>query len=163
MVPLTTVEWEGKLAAVLFGQGCPWRCRYCHNTSLVPADGKLTPWEDVMAFLQDRVGLIDGVVFSGGEPTAQAALLPAMREVADLGFALALHTNGGQPKLLQELLDAGLPQLHRHGRKGAVRPLRPDHAGARQRAPRPSQSVSAIIKSGVDYEFRTTYPLGSVE
>jgi len=60
---------------VVFCQGCPWRCGYCHNSDLIPARGDSEiPWEDVLAFLRRRQGLLDGVVFSGGEPTLQAAL-----------------------------------------------------------------------------------------
>ena len=80
LTPLSTSDWPGMLAAVVFCQGCPWRCGYCHNPGLIPARGdNEIPWEDVLAFLRRRQGLLDGVVFSGGEPTAQAGLLDAMR------------------------------------------------------------------------------------
>lgn len=156
LIPLTTVEWEGRLAAVVFAQGCPWRCRYCHNTSLVSPNGPLIPWEEVMDLLHDRVGLVDCVVFSGGEPTAQAALPDAIAAAGALGYQIALHTNGGNPKLLGELLEWGLLNYVAMDVKG---PFSRYHEITRRRGSgrKAQESVSAIIRSGVAYEFRTTY------
>ncbi|WP_294637090.1 anaerobic ribonucleoside-triphosphate reductase activating protein [uncultured Aquabacterium sp.] len=99
--PLSTTDWPGKLAAVVFVQGCPWRCHYCHNPDLqarLVAD--TTRWHRVLDTLVQRVGLLDGVVFSGGEPTLDAALPHAMRQVRDLGFEVGLHTAGLYPDRL---------------------------------------------------------------
>ncbi|MBI3069525.1 MAG: 4Fe-4S cluster-binding domain-containing protein, partial [Betaproteobacteria bacterium] len=69
LVPLTTTDYPGRLAAVVFCQGCPWRCGYCHNPHLLPAR-RTAPiaWHAVRDFLERRRGLLDAVVFSGGEP-----------------------------------------------------------------------------------------------
>ena len=105
ITPLTTIDFPGRLAAVLYGQGCPWRCGYCHNPELLDATTPATvPWPEVLAFLQSRQGLLDGVVFSGGEPTLQAALPAALAQVRALGFQTALHTGGMYPERLQALL-----------------------------------------------------------
>jgi len=156
LTPLTTVEWEGKLAAVVFAQGCPWRCRYCHNTSLVPADGALISWPDVLAFLRERAGLIDGIVFSGGEPTAQAAVHGAVVAAKDLGYQIALHTNGGHPRVLKGLLEAGLLDYVAMDVKA---PFSRYHEVTRRRGSgrKAQESVGAIVGAGVAYEFRTTY------
>ena len=64
---LSASDYPGKLAAVVFCQGCAWRCGYCHNPELQPARGAYEiPWADVLAFLEKRRGLLDAVVFSGG-------------------------------------------------------------------------------------------------
>jgi pyruvate formate lyase activating enzyme len=98
-------DYPGKLAAVVFCQGCAWRCGYCHNPELQPARGRAEiPWRDVMSFLERRRGLLDAVVFSGGEPTLQAGLAAAMREVKALGFLVGLHTAGIVPRRLAEVL-----------------------------------------------------------
>jgi len=106
--PLSTTDWPGQLAAVVFVQGCPWRCHYCHNPSLQPRQtecGRDTQaWGQVLGTLQQRQGLLDGVVFSGGEPTLDAALAPAMREVRALGFQVGLHTAGLYPQRLASVL-----------------------------------------------------------
>jgi pyruvate formate lyase activating enzyme len=105
LVPFTTTDYPGKLAAVVFAQGCPWRCGYCHNPHLLPARGTdEVDWGAVLAWLDTRRGLLDAVVFSGGEPTAQAALGGAMRAVRDKGFGVGLHTGGIYPRRLAEVV-----------------------------------------------------------
>jgi pyruvate formate lyase activating enzyme len=105
LTAMTTVDYPGELSAVVFCQGCPWRCRYCHNGHLLTAtrDG-LLPWSQLIAFLERRRGLLDAVVFSGGEPTLQSALPQAVEEVASLGFKIGLHTAGPYPGRLRPLL-----------------------------------------------------------
>ena len=154
LTPLSTSDWPGKLAAVVFCQGCPWRCGYCHNPGLIPARGESEiPWDEVLAFLHRRQGLLDGVVFSGGEPTAQADLLEAMREVRALGFKIGLHTGGAYPKHLAALLplvdwvgfDVKAPFADYPRVTGA--------AGSGERA---LISLQQVLASGVDHELRTT-------
>ena len=101
LTPLTTIDFPGRLAAVLYCQGCSWRCTYCHNTELLDAaTPPALPWPDALAFLHRRRGLLDGVVFSGGEPTLQAALADALAAVRALGMQTALHTAGMYPQRL---------------------------------------------------------------
>lgn len=105
LVPLSTVDWPGHLAAVAFLQGCPWRCTYCHNSAILdPRTPTTVHWSEVADLLARRTGLLDGIVFSGGEPTRQAALLPAMHEVREAGFTIGLHTGGAYPNRLAALL-----------------------------------------------------------
>ncbi len=105
LTPFSSVDWPGKLAATVFTQGCPWTCFYCHNPALIdphlPGD---RPWSDVLAFLARRRGLLDGVVFSGGEPTMQRGLALAITDVQELGFPVGLHTGGAYPALLGDIL-----------------------------------------------------------
>jgi pyruvate formate lyase activating enzyme len=105
MTPFTTIDYPGELAAVVFCQGCPWRCRYCQNTGLLDA-GTQAPmrWEDVSAFLERRAGLLDAVVFSGGEPTLQRGVDAAVAQAHTLGFKVGLHTAGCYPERLEKLL-----------------------------------------------------------
>ncbi len=106
--PLSTTDWPGQLAAVVFVQGCPWRCHYCHNPSLQTRQsgcGRGThTWDRLLGTLKQRQGLLDGVVFSGGEPTLDAALESAMHEVRALGFQVGLHTAGLYPQRLARVL-----------------------------------------------------------
>ena len=103
--PLSTVDWPDELCAVVFTQGCGWHCRYCHNPHLIPFKPNSTiRWEQVRQWLDRRKGLLDGVVFSGGEPTHHAGLAEAMKQVVELGFRVGLHTGGPQPKVLEPLL-----------------------------------------------------------
>ena len=102
---LSSCDYPGKLAAVVYCQGCAWRCTYCHNPELQPARSAFEiPWPEVTAFLEKRRGLLDAVVFSGGEPTQQPGLAAAMREVKAMGFLVGLHTAGVVPRRLAEVL-----------------------------------------------------------
>jgi pyruvate formate lyase activating enzyme len=105
IVPFSTTDWPGRLAAVVFAQGCPWRCGYCHNPHLIPFRGDdERDWPSVLAWLATRKGLLEAVVFSGGEPTAQPGLVDALRDARELGFLTGLHTAGIYPRGLPELL-----------------------------------------------------------
>ncbi|MBS0310020.1 MAG: anaerobic ribonucleoside-triphosphate reductase activating protein [Proteobacteria bacterium] len=154
LTPLSTTDWPGMLAAVVFCQGCPWRCGYCHNPGLVPARGDSEiPWPDVQAFLRRRQGLLDAVVFSGGEPTAQAGLVDAVREVRALGFKIGLHTGGMYAQRLAEVL----PLVDWVGLD--VKAPFADYAcitGAAGSGERALAGLQQVLASGVDHEIRTT-------
>ena len=106
LVSFTTIDYPGKLAAVLFLKGCPLNCKYCSNPHLIPlGEGEYDP-EKVFDWLRARVGKLEGVVFSGGEALMQAdATIEYMKRVHDLGFAIGLHTNGFYPDLLKKVND----------------------------------------------------------
>ncbi|WP_026459241.1 anaerobic ribonucleoside-triphosphate reductase activating protein [Schaalia vaccimaxillae] len=109
LVPMSTVDWPGKFAASLFLQGCPWLCPYCQNSAIIdPKIPGVVAWSALEDLLARRHGLLDGVVFSGGEATRQIALGAGMRRVRELGFGVGLHTAGPYPTRLRELLDEGL-------------------------------------------------------
>ena len=158
LTPLTTIDFPGRLAAVVFLQGCPWRCGYCHNPGLLGADAPpQQPWSQVLAFLQRRQGLLDGVVFSGGEPTAQAGLAEAVAEVRALGFDVGLHTAGMYPErlaaLLRRLAWVGLDikgPWHRYDSITGVR-----GSGVKAQA-----ALAQLLAAGAAHECRTTWHEG---
>lgn len=155
---LSTVDWPGQLAAVVFCQGCAWRCAYCHNPHLLAfalaADAPTAPsWPQILEWLPRRRGLLDAVVFSGGEATLQSGLPEALRAVRAMGFKTGLHTGGPLPGRFALCLpwldwvgfDFKAPfeayetvTLHRHG----------DQA---------RQSLRLLRESGVACEIRTTW------
>lgn len=155
--PLTTVEWPGRLSAVVFLQGCPWRCRYCHNAELTPLTASgMTPWSATVELLEARRGFIDAVIFSGGEPTLQSELPAALRQVAQMGFEVALETNGFDPEALQAALATGAVSFVAMDIKAPfedyalITQVPSSGRGARE-------SVGVVLASGIDCEFRTTY------
>lgn len=104
-VPLSTCDWEGKLVSTLFSQGCPMACVFCHNPSLIDPRGIPTvEWETVRKHLTSRRGLLDGVVFSGGEPTMHLGLVDRALEVKEMGYAVGVHTAGSFPQRIQGLV-----------------------------------------------------------
>jgi len=154
LTPLTTVDYPGELAAVVFCQGCPWRCRYCHNGHLLPPRAaELIPWAQVHAFLEARRGLLDAVVFSGGEPTLQPALAAAMIEVRALGFKVGLHSSGAYPARIEALL----PLLDWVGLDIKALPADyPAITGVPGSGERAWASLRLLLAAGVPLQVRTT-------
>lgn len=106
LVSFTTIDYPGKLAAVLFLVGCPLRCAYCSNPHLLDiGPGEYDP-DKILEWLQTRIGKLEAVVFSGGEALMQGdATIEYMRRVRDMGFAIGLHTNGFFPERLAAAAD----------------------------------------------------------
>lgn len=103
LVPYSSVDWPGQLVAVLFIAGCPWRCHYCHNPHLQQRHADYD-WAQLLAWLPSRRGLLDGVVFSGGEPLSEAQLPRLLQSVRALGFKTGLHSAGIYPGRLLRVL-----------------------------------------------------------
>ena len=105
LTPLTSIDYPGELSAVIFCQGCPYRCSYCHNSELISRKKDTGfVWSKILKGLSKRAGLLDAVVFSGGEPTLQKNLPAAIKDVKKLGFKVGLHTAGCYPQRLEKLL-----------------------------------------------------------
>ncbi|WP_022962855.1 anaerobic ribonucleoside-triphosphate reductase activating protein [Halopseudomonas pelagia] len=156
MAAFSTVDYPQHLAATLFLQGCPWRCHYCHNPHLIPlqtADEKIT-WQQVRQHLEGRQGLLDAVVFSGGEPTIQKPLLAALRHTRAMGFRNGLHT--GAPHL--DLLRPLLPWLDWVGLD--IKAMPSDYAAVttrRHSGPQSWAAIEQLQKADVDFECRMTW------
>lgn len=154
ITPFSTVDWPGQLAVVLFLQGCPWRCTYCHNNDLQPACGNARhDWAAVERLLGQRRGLVDGVVFSGGEPTAQLEITAAVQRVKALDFATGLHTAGVYPRRLAEIL----PFLDWVALD--VKALPEDYdtlTGVTGSHARVDEALALLLKGGIPFECRTT-------
>lgn len=152
-VPYSTVDMPGRNAAVLFCQGCPWRCRYCHNAHLRPRSGAGLPWEEILRWLEPRRGFLDAVVFSGGEPLLQAGLREAMGQVKALGFEIGLHTGGCDPQALREVL----PVLDWVGLDiKAPRYAYDRITGVPKSGQAAWEALELLGRSGVPHEIRTT-------
>ncbi|SIS54848.1 anaerobic ribonucleoside-triphosphate reductase activating protein [Phaeovulum vinaykumarii] len=161
--PHSSVDWPGELVAVLFCQGCPWACRYCHNTTLIPAGPGTIPWDEVAALLIRRRGLLDGVVISGGEPTLQKGLTEALSNIRAMGFRTGLHTGGPYPARLAQ----ALPLLDWVGFDVKAPFDAYDRiTGARGSGAKARESLILLRDSGVAFDLRTTvHPalLGAVD
>jgi pyruvate formate lyase activating enzyme len=157
--PFSLSDFPGRSAAIVFTQGCNFRCPFCHNPSLwpaIPVNPPVATAEAVLSFLADRRGLLGGLVITGGEPTLQAGLPDFLEAVKRLGLGVKLDTNGSQPEVIAELLANGLVDyvamdvkapLEKYDQlcgcavdKGAIRRTR-----------------HLIAASGVAHHFRTTF------
>ena len=151
---LSTCDWPGQLVATIFCQGCAWDCPYCHNPGLRSLQAEdLISWRSIVEFLQSRRSLLDGVVFSGGEPTLQSALLDAVTEVRKLGFRIGLHTAGIVPERLASLL----PLLDWVGFDvKAPFAIYPRITGIEGSGDNALESLRSLLVSGIPHEIRTT-------
>jgi pyruvate formate lyase activating enzyme len=153
----TLIDFPGKTACMVYTIGCPFRCPYCHNPELVDETCTMRIDENVIfKFLEDRVGMIDGIVITGGEPTMHGLkLISFMREVKHRNFLIKLDTNGVNPKFLQEIIDEKLVDYIAMDIKSPL-------GKYSQTVARPvdieaiKSSIRLIIESSVPYEFRTT-------
>ncbi len=100
------VDFPNKMSAVVFMQGCPWRCPFCHNVFLQDVNGETNiVWNKFLDFLGTRKGILDAVVFSGGEPLVQKELKNAINDVKALGYEIGLHTGGYLPNHFREIVE----------------------------------------------------------
>ena len=105
LVPFTTIDFPDKLAAVVFFQGCPLRCPFCHNPNLqLTVSDDVIDWNTVLSFLQERKKRLDGVVLSGGEPLMQPDIGIAVQQIKEMGFQVAIHTSGVYPNRLEQVI-----------------------------------------------------------
>ncbi|CAP43432.1 anaerobic ribonucleoside-triphosphate reductase activating protein [Bordetella petrii] len=153
IVPYSSVDWPGMLACVVFIAGCPWRCSYCHNPHLQVRGGHYD-WKAVLEFLNGRQGLLDAVVFSGGEPLSEPRLPQMVRAVRTLGFRVALHTAGIYPSRLQDLL----PSLDWVGFDVKADAAAHDALTGRAGTYAATQAcLDSLLASHIEFECRTTW------
>lgn len=153
----TLLDYPGKVACTLFTGGCNFRCPFCHNASLVLSPNDVTDIseEEFFKFLEKRVGVLDGVCITGGEPLLQHDIIPFMKKIHALGFAIKLDTNGSRPKLLREIVELGLVDHIAMDIKNAPEKY-PLTAGTDLDFDTIKKSIDFIMNCGVSYEFRTT-------
>ncbi len=153
----TLIDFPGRPACIVFTQGCNFRCGYCYNLELVLPEkfGPTIPTEKLLSFLEERRGLLEGVVITGGEPTIQKGLEGFIERVKQMGYAIKLDTNGSQPYLLKRLLEKGLLDYIAMDVKAPLERYE-EVCGVKVDVSKIVESIELIKSSGVDYEFRTT-------
>lgn len=157
----TLIDYPGRVAATVFLIGCNFRCPFCYSPELVlPEKIKLQPRiseKDFFKFLDERKGLLDGVVICGGEPTTNENLADFIRKIKKMGYLVKLDTNGSNPKTLKKLIDEKLIDYIAMDIKAPLESKKYDKAAARKiDLDKIKKSIEIIKSSGVDYEFRTT-------
>ena len=155
------LDFPKKIAAIVFTQGCNFRCGYCHNAELLDfsADAKVKE-DEFFDFLKTRKGKLDGVVITGGEPTVQSGLKDFVLKIKDLGFEVKLDTNGTNPKVLNEL--NGLIDYIAMDIKAPFSKYEMI-TGVRVNIGNIKESIDFIMSSDIDYEFRTTVVKSQLE
>ena len=107
---LTLLDFPGTVACTVFTGGCNFRCPFCHNAPLVLPEelSREDEAERVLAFLKKRVGVLDGVAITGGEPLLHQDMPAFLEKIRALGYKIKLDTNGSFPERLEEIVKAGL-------------------------------------------------------
>ncbi len=158
LLKFTLIDFPGRPAAMIFTQGCNFRCRYCHNPELVYPHMFTEPVaeEEIDAFLKRRQGTLEGIVVSGGEPTIFDDLPQFLAKIKSYGYAIKLDTNGTRPDMIKELLDKKLVDFIAMDLKAPLEKYAlitgvPANPTVLQK------SMDLIRQAGIGYEFRTTY------
>lgn len=156
---MTLLDFPGRIACTLFTGGCNMRCPFCHNALLVTELEQTSDrWSDteVLAYLERRRGLLEGVCVTGGEPTLQPGLEAFLRNVKALGYAVKLDTNGTRPDVLRRVVGEGLVDY-------VAMDIKNSPAKYAETAGVPEAEIAGVFESMdyllggvVDYEFRTT-------
>lgn len=106
--PLSLLDYPGIICSIVFTQGCPFRCVYCHNPELIPAQAtdasKVLKEEDVLEHLNRRKNIVEGVCITGGEPTVHPNLPEFIEKLKRLGMLVKLDTNGLTPRMIEKLI-----------------------------------------------------------
>jgi len=154
---MTLVDYPGHVGAALFTAGCNFRCPFCHNPELVDPSrfGSMLDVRGVLDRLRERVGFIEGVVISGGEPTIHPELKSFIVRLKELGFLVKLDTNGAYPEALAEILERHLVDYIAMDVKAPFDAY--DRlTGTACDVEAIEASIQAIVETAPDYEFRTT-------
>nr|WP_321467492.1 anaerobic ribonucleoside-triphosphate reductase activating protein [uncultured Desulfobulbus sp.] len=155
--PNSFIDYPGKVAAVVFFQGCNFRCPFCHNGQLIPRNRAGShPPREILARLRERVGQLAGVVLSGGEPTLQPALPDFCSALKRLGYAVKLDTNGSNPDLLDLLLTNNLLDYVAMDIKAPFERYS-ELAGTEVDRCALQRSLQLLASSGIGHHFRTTF------
>ena len=154
---LTLVDFPGKVAAIVFVQGCNFRCGYCHNPELVLPQSFQEPLlpEMVLDYLKNRRGKLEGIVITGGEPTLQKGLVDFIAQIKKMGFAVKLDTNGSHPEVLLSLFESNLIDYIAMDVKSSLAKYS-QVVGTPCETAKIVESIDLIIKSGIPYQLRTT-------
>lgn len=155
LVKTSLIDFPGKVSAVVFTQGCNFRCGFCHNPELIPATGQPVMSEkEFFQFLNKRVAQLDGVVITGGEPTEQPDIIDFVRKIKSLNFAVKLDTNGANDRILAQMLAEKLLDYVAMDIKGPL-----DHypkISKYTNTKSVQDSIKMLLTEPVFVEFRTT-------
>lgn len=154
---MTLLDYPGKVACTVFLQGCNFRCPFCHNSDLLGKEGPETiETETLMKFLQKRVGLLDAVCITGGEPTLQPGLEDLITKIKALGYLVKLDTNGNRPEVLKTLVEKGLIDYVAMDIKNSPAKYGVTAGVPNMTLDRVEESIRYLLAGHIPYEFRTT-------
>jgi pyruvate formate lyase activating enzyme len=151
------IDYPGKICAIIFTQGCNFKCPYCHNPELVNPKlfMPIIPEEKVLSFLKKRKGKLDAVEITGGEPTLQPDLIDFIGKIKKLKFLVKLDSNGSNPEILKKIIQLKIVDYLAMDVKAPLEGYQ-EITDSNIDPNKIKQSINLIMNSGLDYEFRTT-------
>jgi pyruvate formate lyase activating enzyme len=158
-IPSSLVEWQGRITSVIFLGGCNLRCPFCHSSEIVlnPKNHPTIGWECVEKYLKEKAGWVDAVVISGGEPTIHENLPCLLKSIKNIGYKIKLFTNGTNPKAIETLFELKIIDSISMDIKAPLCGEKYKLASGMQvNINNIKQTIMFIVKSGIEYEFRTT-------
>ena len=154
---LTLLDYPEKVACVLYTPTCNFMCPYCHNwETLIEERLAPLPFEDIISFLKKRVGVLDGVVISGGEPTLMEELPERIKKIKELGYLVKLDTNGSNPEMLKYLIDNNLTDYCAMDIKHSFSKYYDVIINKNIDLEDIKESIDILKENKIDYEFRIT-------
>ncbi len=155
----TLVDYPGKIATTVFTVGCNFRCPFCHNPELVVGaqiiSGGSKIEKEFFDFLKKRVGKLEAVCITGGEPTLQPDIIEFMKKIKEIGYLVKLDTNGTRPDVIRKSLKEKSVDYVAMDIKNSPKNYNKT-VNANVDMDRIRLSVDLIRNSEIEYEFRTT-------
>ncbi len=163
-IETSLVDWDKKVASVIFLGGCNFNCPFCHNYPLVQDSPKTKPieWEKIKEKLIKKRKWIDGVVLSGGEPMMHPEIFGLLIKIKELGFETKIDTNGFFPYPLKEAIELGLVDSVAMDIKTTLDEKYDKACGRKMYLVVIERTIKLLKECGIDYEFRTTLVPGIV-
>ena len=167
-VPISTVDWHGKVSIVFFLRGCPYRCPYCQNHALL-FDSNLVDASVLEAEIKKSRPFVSSVVFSGGEPLMQKdAVMHLAGFAKNIGLLVGIHTNGYYPHVMAELIGKGLvdkffidvkaplDDVEGYAKAIGCKHYTDIHIEPQVAIGKVSESINLVLSNDVELELRTT-------
>lgn len=157
-IETSLIDWDKKVASVIFVGGCNFHCPFCQNSALANDSKSLKSleWEDIANTLKKKKRWIDGVVVSGGEPMMHPEIFGLFIKIKQLGFKVKVDTNGYYPYPLKEALELGLIDYIAMDIKTALDERYHKAIGRKIHFVVIERTIRLLKECGLDYEFRVT-------
>jgi pyruvate formate lyase activating enzyme len=150
------LDYPGKISIVLYTPGCNYDCFYCHNRRIIEAfNDSEVAMEEIEELLNKRVGLIDAVVITGGEPTLHNDLIDFLQEIKKLGYLTKLDSNGSNPEFIKKCIEANAVDYYAIDYKAPLERYKEitnsNHDGFNV-----IETIALLMAAKKDFEVRTT-------
>ncbi|XFA98484.1 anaerobic ribonucleoside-triphosphate reductase activating protein [Candidatus Izemoplasma sp. B36] len=149
------LDYPGNISIVLYTPGCNYDCFYCHNRELIEDLTEKISIEDIMDLLNKRIGLIDSVVISGGEPTLHFDLIPFLKKVKSMGYLTKLDTNGSNPEVIKNCIEEDVVDYYAVDYKAPASRYK-EIVRSNADAEVVLETINLLIENSKTFEVRTT-------